>query len=442
MTPPKNIIRALQADRSRLGKEAILERECRDGNDILFYGMKYALDSFMTFGVKQIPEKTDSGTGLNWGEFTELLTKLVNRKLTGNSAKEEITRLMNQATQDEWNNWYRLILIKDLRCGVSEKTINKVVKNLSASDKYHTKYIIPTFSCQLAQDSTDQQTKMTGEKILEVKLDGVRVLTFVFPDGRVIQYSRNGKELDNFPKIREQFVNIANHLSDPWVFDGEVMSANFQGLMKQLNRKDNVQTDDAVLHLFDMIPMEDFLAGYSAITQEIRSKALEIWYDEFELVVPNVKILSNRIVDLDTVVGREIFREMNEAAIEGGYEGIMIKDPLAPYECKRSSSWLKLKPFIDLSLEVVAVEVGTGKNAGSLGAIVCEGVDSGKTISVNVGTGFTEEERAEIWSAKDSVIGQIAEVRADGITQNQDGTYSLRFPRFLRWRGFEPGEKI
>jgi ATP-dependent DNA ligase len=91
---------------------------------------------------------------------------------------------------------------------------------------------------------------------------------------------------------------------------------------------------------------------------------------------------------------------------------------------------------------VVAVEVGTGKNAGSLGAIVCEGVDSGKTISVNVGTGFTEEERAEIWSAKDSVIGQIAEVRADGITQNQDGTYSLRFPRFLRWRGFEPGEKI
>jgi DNA ligase-1 len=212
--------------------------------------------------------------------------------------------------------------------------------------------------------------------------------------------------------------------------------------MKQLNRKDNVQTDDAVLHLFDMIPMEDFLAGYSAITQEIRSKALEIWYDEFELVVPNVKILSNRIVDLDTVVGREIFREMNEAAIEGGYEGIMIKDPLAPYECKRSSSWLKLKPFIDLSLEVVAVEVGTGKNAGSLGAIVCEGVDSGKTISVNVGTGFTEEERAEIWSAKDSVIGQIAEVRADGITQNQDGTYSLRFPRFLRWRGFEPGEKI
>ena len=439
---PSKVIRALQADRSRLGKEAILEREIRSDNTILFYGIKYALDSFMTFGVRQIPEKTDSGPGLPWVDFTELLNKLVNRKITGNTAKDEITRLMNLATQDEWNNWYRLILMKDLRCGVSEKTVNKVVKNLSASDKF----IIPTFSCQLAQDSTDQQTKMIGEKFLEVKLDGARVLTFVFPDGRVTQFSRNGKEMENFPKIRESFIDVAKSLSDPWVFDGEVMSANFQDLMKQLNRKENVQTDDAVLHIFDMIPMQDFLAGYCEISQEIRSKSLEIWFDEFQESLPNVKILSNRLVNLSTVTGREIFREMNEKAIEGGYEGLMIKDPTAPYECKRSSSWLKLKPYLDLSLEVVGIEEGSGKNLGSLGAIVCEGTESGKSISVNVGTGFSDEDRTAIWSTKastkGSVIGQIAEVRADAITQNQDGTYSLRFPRFLRWRGFDCGEKI
>jgi hypothetical protein len=39
-------------------------------------------------------------------------------------------------------------------------------------------------------------------------------------------------------------------------------------------------------------------------------------------------------------------------------------------------------------------------------------------------------------------VGQIVEVRADAITKNQDGSYSLRFPRFLRFRGFEIGEKI
>jgi ATP-dependent DNA ligase len=60
---------------------------------------------------------------------------------------------------------------------------------------------------------------------------------------------------------------------------------------------------------------------------------------------------------------------------------------------------------------------------------------------VNVGSGFSDEQRSEIWSSKD-VIGKVAEIRADAITQNQDGTYSLRFPRFITWRGFGDGEKI
>jgi DNA ligase-1 len=91
---------------------------------------------------------------------------------------------------------------------------------------------------------------------------------------------------------------------------------------------------------------------------------------------------------------------------------------------------------------VVAVEEGTGKNAGRLGALVCEGIDDGKTICVNVGSGFTDEQRDEFWKFKRDCIKMVTEVRADAITQNQDGTYSLRFPRFLRFRGFDRGEKI
>lgn len=434
---PCKVIRALKADKSRLGKEGILEREVREKNDILFNGIRCALDGMMTFGVKKIPIKTGSGPGLPWSEFAGLLKALMSRKLSGNVAKEEIIRLMNLATEAEWNDWYRLILSKDLDCGVSEKTVNKAIKSANGPDKY----LVPTFNCQLAQDSTDQQEKMVGEKLLEIKLDGVRVLTFVYPDGRVTQFSRNGKELINFPNIVNDFNSVAGILSDPWVFDGEVVSANFQSLMKQLNRKENVQTDDAALYLFDMIPMADFVAGRCDTPQDIRSEALKIWYESVKEDTPRINIVPNVLVDLDTVTGREIFREENEKAIAGGLEGIMIKDPSAPYECKRSSSWMKLKPYIDLSLEVVNIEEGTGKNSGSLGAIVCEGIDSGKNIRVNVGTGFSDEERSEIWSSK-NVIGKIAEIRADAITQNQDGTYSLRFPRFITWRGFGDGEKI
>ena len=95
-----------------------------------------------------------------------------------------------------------------------------------------------------------------------------------------------------------------------------------------------------------------------------------------------------------------------------------------------------------LSLEIIDVEEGTGKNVGRLGAFVCSGTDDGKLITVNVGSGFTDEQRIEFWNGRNTLPGQIVEVRADAITQNQDGSYSLRFPRFLRFRGFVAGQKI
>jgi DNA ligase-1 len=101
-----------------------------------------------------------------------------------------------------------------------------------------------------------------------------------------------------------------------------------------------------------------------------------------------------------------------------------------------------MKPFIEVSLTVVGIEEGTGRNAGRLGALICEGQDLGRDIRVNVGSGFTDEARDETWAAQAAVQGQVVEVRADAVTQNQDGTYSLRFPRFLRFRGFTRGEKI
>ena len=105
-------------------------------------------------------------------------------------------------------------------------------------------------------------------------------------------------------------------------------------------------------------------------------------------------------------------------------------------------AWLKLKPFIEVSLEVVDVEEGTGRNEGKLGAFICEGLDDGKQINVNVGSGFSDANRDDFWNSRTDIVGQLVEVRADAVTQNQDGTYSLRFPRFLRFRGFTAGEKI
>ena len=255
-------------------------------------------------------------------------------------------------------------------------------------------------------------------------------------------FTRNGKELTNFPHIVKQMQQMARNMEHAWVFDGEVMSASFQDLMKQVHRKSNVQSQDAVLYLFDNLALEDFRSGGTQVPQTVRTQVLHTWYNEFEQMMPNVRVLSSETVDLNTAAGQQRFSQINADAIAGGYEGVMIKDINAGYECKRSTNWLKLKPFITVDLTVVAVEEGTGKNAGRLGALVCEGEHDGKTICVNTGSGFTDADRDQIWASRDQVIGRIVEVKADAVTQNQDGTYSMRFPRFERWRGFNIGEKI
>ena len=431
----------LESHPSRLNKEAIILAIAQSGNSEFFAGCRLALDPMITFGLKQIPEKTDEdGAGLSWDSFTAITERLRNRTLTGNAARDAIDALIKQATQKEWNGWYRRILIKDLRCGASEKTINKVV------EKKYADYAIPVFSCQLAHDSANHESKVAGKKLIEVKLDGVRVITVVRSDGRVDMFSRNGKELANFPHIVEQISRVVKAKSTSkdmdLVLDGEIMSSSFQDLMKQVHRKDNVEAGDAILNLFDVLPLADFEKGIYNKTQSVRSSMVQFWVQQNNEMLPNVTCLANELVDLDTSEGQLRYKEINAQAVAGGYEGIMIKDPEAGYECKRSVAWLKLKPFIEVSLEVVDVEEGTGRNVGRLGAIVCQGVDDGKTIRVNVGSGFSDSDRDSYWASRDSLLGQIVEVRADAVTQNQDGTYSLRFPRFLRFRGFQVGEKL
>ena len=437
--PCYSVISSLEDHASRLNKEAIILAQAEAGNNEFFEGARLALDPMITFGLKQIPEKTDAdGPGLPWDSFTLAITGFVSRNVTGNTARDMIQTMMKSATKKQWNGWYRRILIKDLRCGVSEKTINKVV------EKKWPDYAVPIFSCQLAHDSANHEGKVSGRKLIEVKLDGVRVITIVRTNGRVDQFSRNGKELVNFERIKEQISAVVK--KDPpkydLVLDGEIMSSSFQDLMKQVHRKSDVAADDAVLHLFDLCPLDKFQEGRWDKDQSTRSAYVKAWVEKHQADLPNVTCLNHEEVDLSTDAGKKRYKEINQMAIAGGYEGIMIKDPNAGYECKRSVAWLKLKPFIEVSLAVVAVEEGTGKNVGKLGALVCEGEDDNKWIRVNCGSGFTDSDRDTFWGNRDALVGQIVEVRADAVTQNQDGSYSLRFPRFLHFRGFDSGEKI
>lgn len=424
---PYEIIKELESDNSRKFKESVIAREDKAGNTEFFEGVSMAMDKLRTFGLKQVPESKQDGQGLEWDTFLETANQLENRTLTGNAARDKVDYLRGLATQDEWNHWYRRILIKDLRCGVTEKTINKF-----------SKIKVPVFECMLADDSKKHESKMKGQVFVEPKLDGVRVLAICDKKkNEVVLMSRNGKELVNFPQINTQFEHMLAELDQSWVFDGEIMSADFQSLMRQIHRKGDAETDDAVLNLFDCMPLDEFSEGGCDKPLGERKK----WLESFQFG-SNIELVESIKFDLDKEYDK--FMDYNRSCIDKGYEGIMIKPQDGVYECKRSSLWLKVKPFIEVSLKVVDVEEGTGRNAGKLGALIVEGTDDGKFIRTNVGSGLTDEDREEFWKDTEKLMGQIVEVRADAITQNQDAVdeYSLRFPRFLRFRGFEKNEKL
>ena len=439
-------IRDLESSDSRIHKEKVIEKALMaaklgsaDAQAFLF-NCYQAYNPFYTFHIKQVPEVSGQQDRVNhWPKFWALLEALRTRSVTGDSAREAIAACAELFDDDEWNTVCRRVIIKDLRCGISEKTLNKVL------DK--TEWRIPVFTCQLAQDSTDQPKKLVGVKRLEPKLDGVRVLAVV-QGMNISLFSRNGKEFHNFPEIARAIqVNrgvCQRNLGSGgrFVLDGEVVGESFQQLMKQAHRKSDAETSNMVYNIFDIIPLDDFQRGYWNAQQykrfDILDQARSVINEENTII----RIVEGLEVDLSSAEGHDIMRRYAEDCVAEGYEGIMIKDVGAPYVCKRSDYWMKWKPTISVDLEIVGFEEGTGRNAGRLGAIICEGDDNDRRIRVNVGSGFSDTLRDEYWTNRNDLLGHLVEVQADAVTQNQDGTYSLRFPRFLRFRDFEAGDKL
>lgn len=436
-------INELESSDSRLHKERVIEKALMAAKlgsssaQCFLFNCYQTYNPYYTFNIRQVNETEGYTDRPNpWPKFWALLEELRTRSATGNRARQRVQQVSELFDSTEWNTVCRRVLTKDLRCGISEKTLNKILGK--------TVYAIPKFSCQLAT-SCENRPEMKGLKRLEPKLDGVRVLMLVniSESGVSVQsFSRNGKVFDNFGLIELQIESSAakmaararNHwLEEGFVLDGEIVGNSFQELMRQARRKENAQADDSMFHIFDIIPMADFLRGHWNAQLHKRIDVL----DRIKSVVDelkNVRLIPNLVVDLDTSQGRDQFQRYAHDQVAAGFEGIMIKDLEAPYECSRNTFWLKWKPTITVDLEVTDVEEGTGRNLGRLGALVCSGIDHGKEITVNVGSGFSDNDRDSFWNDRNLVIGQTVEILCDAITQNQNGTYSLRFPRFVRFR--------
>ena len=281
-------IAKLNESDSRLYKEDVIKQALEAAtlgstNAIKFLTLtKVTYNPYVTFGVRKVSDTIGIIDAENpWDEFDDLLSELGQRGLSGNRALEAIDEMSQRFDSVEWNNFCATVIRRDLRCGISDKTINKICKG--------TDYEIPVFSCQLATNS-EGRPEMRGTKRLEPKLDGVRVLMIVKPSGykgdiNVTSYSRNGKVFENFTHIEKQIGEnfhklvrkaATSNLSMGFVLDGEVIGNSFQELMRQARRKENVQAEDSVFNIFDIIPLVAFAEGHWNAQLHKRIKILEV----------------------------------------------------------------------------------------------------------------------------------------------------------------------
>ena len=276
--------------------------------------------------------------------------------------------------------------------------------------------LIETFEVQLAEKMTERVMKKLPNIIcIEPKLDGIRCLAVVRESSCEI-FARSGKQISNFNNT------IGSELSSlpDGVYDGEIMDEDFVALMRQVHRKEGADVSNSYLVLFDCVSLEEWNSRSGIHPLRDRRKNLERCFLQKEFTYL-------RLVEQESIEkSADAIDQYHHDYVEKGYEGAMVKNPDRPYSFGRSDAVIKVKSFFDVDLMVIDFKEGTGRHTGKLGSILVDfaGVD------VNVGSGFDDDMRVQVWDNRAEYVGMTAEVRYQEITP--DG--SLRFPTFVCWR--------
>lgn len=420
-----SIFRALANTSSRIEKESILRQHLT--NLTLRRVLFLALDPFTQFYIRKIPNYIPGPASINRSTMMlegalDNLEQISKRVVTGNAAINHLKIILESVTADDAKVIERIIE-KDLRCGVSDATVNKIWPGL-----------IPTYPVMLASGFDEKiMNKMTYPAYVQLKLDGMRFNAIV-DNGKVEFRSRNGKQIDLLGHLEQEFLTLANYFPHSVVFDGELVVMDVLGVMNRqkgngiLNKavKGTISDREASLvhaTIWDVVPFVDFQKGFSATSYEQRFGMLQT----LALKMPNRISLIANIPVANEDEAHKLFQEY----FQSGEEGIILKDITAPWEDKRVKHQVKFKGELECDLLCMDWQEGTGKNVGKLGALVLISADG--IIKVNVGSGFTDEQRDKY--TKENTKGKVVAVKYNArIQDKKTGQTSLFLPVFLELR--------
>lgn len=442
----------VRAKKGANAKKAMLEPYINDPEIIEV--LRFAMSPYITFGVgKKMLEGVmaslealeANGEQGQYGfseETWELLEKLANRELTGIKASDAIYEEMTQLDPDSVDLLHQ-ILVKDLKLGMKASSINSIRAKT-----------IPQYKVNLAKKYDDEKDKITFPMSLEIKLDGMRLLSHINFDENgipsdVTHFSREGIEQPNAASVNRSLMLMAEHIAEAepafirtgLFVDGEICcNDSYKITMQQMRKKDHL-AEQPVFTVFWFQSLEAFLTQEKTgmtygqfrkwVSKNLSVKSFEHQEPVHAATVQDddndYKVVSKTEIAKSYFVNShyEIQRYYGNARA-ADKEGVMVKFPDAGYSYTRSNNWLKMKDKHTLDLAITDFVEGEGKYEDALGAFV---VDY-NGVSVEVGSGLSDAVREQVWEDPEDYLDTIIEVSYQEITEKG----SLRHPVFEGFR--------
>ena len=401
---------------SSLNEKKILIKNNKD-NELFKKCLVFLLDSNIQTGLseKKITKKVRKSEYI-LPTFEDVMQYLQSHN-TGTDDDISIIQAFIDEQPEEYHGFYTEMVTKKFRLGCDKKVVNSIIPGL-----------IPTFDVMLGTPL--EKCKLSPNEPISIsrKLNGTRCC---FVGNKCM--TRQGKEYKGLEHIVDDLINMG--YANMFV-DGELLYKNKEGLSDSeafqkgtgiAMSKDNDKSQ-LKLVVFDIFPLDEFWSGKSKLSYFNRKHT---YLKQFAENLKNNPTENLEIVPIfyEGTDHSEIWKWLDYAE-NHDWEGCMLNLD-APYECKRVKTLIKVKKFFDMSLRVIDVEEGTGRNKGRLGAIVCKYYDN----TVNCGSGFSDEQRDYYWEHRDEVIGKIVDVKYKEVTtDNKTGLRSLQFPVFLGTR--------
>lgn len=414
-------------------------QECQKTSDEAWNLLLTYLNPFNVFHIRTKSLANDiQADGTPYTDSLTMLKDIMSMAAITNKKIAQIKATLETVQNEDVRQFIVSYLTKSAKIGVTADTVNKVVGST----------VIPVFGCMLANKYFEHTDSVVGKMVaVTEKLDGIRALAIATPcpDGVHIEiYSRQGKRIYGLTEI-ESAIQNASIPEGGVVLDGELLITNRANIpsKEQYKQTTKIVGSDKLTNktgitynIFDVISKQNFRIGESEDKYSMRRSKLQLMFDAVDS--PAIRIVPIQCTfsfsDNDRAL-RTITRLVGEARTRGE-EGIMLNIIDAPYVCKRTNNLLKVKVFQDCDLKITGFMPGTGKFANTLGALL---VDY-KGNTVGVGSGLSDEQRAEFWNNQETYLGRVVTVQYFEETNDAEGNKSIRFPVFKELR--EEGKEI